>query len=109
MLRSDCLDAAAAWFDEGHFFDVLQRRVALRTESDTGKPNPALADYLRGEMSDSLRALGFACSVMPNPVEGAGPFLVARRVEDTALPTVLTYGHGDVVSGQEGQIGRAHV
>jgi acetylornithine deacetylase/succinyl-diaminopimelate desuccinylase-like protein len=103
MLRSDCLDAATAWFDDGHFFDVLQRRVALRTESDTGKPNPALDDYLRGEMTDSLRTLGFSCSILPNPVEGAGPFLVARRVEDAALPTVLTYGHGDVVSGQEGR------
>jgi acetylornithine deacetylase/succinyl-diaminopimelate desuccinylase-like protein len=103
MLRPDCLDAASAWFDDGHFFQALQRRVALRTESDGGAPNPALAAYLQGEMTASLGALGFACEVVDNPVPGAGPFLIARRVEDAALPTVLTYGHGDVVSGQEGR------
>src|SRR5206468_6618166 len=32
-----------------------------------------------------------------------GPFLIARRIEDSAGPTVLTYGHGDVIRGQEGQ------
>ena len=38
-------------------------------------------------------------SVWPNPVAGAPPMLFAQRCEDAALPTVLTYGHGDVVGG----------
>ena len=37
------------------------------------------------------------------PTPGAVPFLVARRHEDPDRPTVLTYGHGDVVRGLEGE------
>ena len=33
----------------------------------------------------------------------AGPFLVARRIEGEDLPTVMTYGHGDVVAGYDTQ------
>jgi acetylornithine deacetylase/succinyl-diaminopimelate desuccinylase-like protein len=49
------------------------------------------------------RRWAIAASVLPNPVAGAGPFLFAERIEDAALPTVLTYGHGDVIRGQEGR------
>ena len=31
-----------------------------------------------------------------------GPALLAARIEDGNLPTILGYGHGDVVRGQEG-------
>jgi acetylornithine deacetylase/succinyl-diaminopimelate desuccinylase-like protein len=51
--------------------------------------------------SDLLQALGCTCQIHPNPVAGSGPFLIARRVEDPALPTVLMYGHGDVIRGQD--------
>jgi len=103
MTRHDCLDAAAAYFDEGIFFSDLQRRIAFRTESDTGAPPPALDAYLQAEMSPSLKRLGFACEIIPNPRPAGGPFLIARRIENANLPTVLTYGHGDVVSGQDAQ------
>ncbi|MET3496053.1 M20 family metallopeptidase [Variovorax boronicumulans] len=103
MSRTSSLAAAASYFDEGAFFADLQRRVAFRTESDTGAATPALEAYLREELMPPLAALGFACEVIANPVPGGGPFLIARRVEDPALPTVLTYGHGDVVSGQDAQ------
>jgi acetylornithine deacetylase/succinyl-diaminopimelate desuccinylase-like protein len=36
-------------------------------------------------------------------VAGAPPLLTAQRLEDPSLPTVLFYGHGDVVRGHEGQ------
>ena len=54
-------------------------------------------------MSSSLGALGFDCQVFDNPLQGTGcgPFLIARRHEDAALPTVLMYGHGDVIRGQD--------
>lgn len=103
MTRNDCLCAAAAYFDDGAFFSDLQRRIAFRTESDTGAPPPALDAYLHAEMSPMLQRLGFACEVIPNPRPAAGPFLIARRIESADLPTVLTYGHGDVVSGQDAQ------
>ena len=38
-----------------------------------------------------------------NPVAGAPPLLTAERIEDPALPTVLLYGHGDVVRGDDGR------
>jgi len=101
MHRQDALALASAYFDDGRFFTDLQRRVARRTESDTGTATPALGAYLHEELVPPLTALGFACEVVPNPVEGGGPFLIARRVEDPALPTVLSYGHGDVTSGQD--------
>ncbi len=103
MNRAQCLAHAAAHFDGGGFLAALQRRVAYRTESDQGVVPPALGDYLQVEMQQTLEALGFECDLHANPVGGGGPMLVARRVEDPALPTVLTYGHGDVVSGQESQ------
>ena len=64
---------------------------------------PALQQYVSGEMTQSLTKLGYECTVQPNPRAEYGPFLIARRIEDPAKPTVLTYGHGDVVSGQEGR------
>jgi len=103
MQRTDSLAAAAAYFDDGRFFADLQRRIALRTESDTGAATPALEAYLREELMPPLGALGFESEVVANPVPGGGPFLIARRIEDPALPTVLSYGHGDVVSGQDAQ------
>lgn len=101
MSRTQSLAAAAAYFDGGGFFADLARRVAFRTESDTGAATPALGAYLREELVPPLEALGFGCEIVENPVAGGGPFLIARRVEDEALPTVLCYGHGDVVSGQD--------
>ncbi|MBT2300022.1 M20 family metallopeptidase [Variovorax paradoxus] len=103
MQRTDCLSAAAAYFDDGRFLADLRRRIAFRTESDTGAATPALGAYLREEMSAPLTRLGFTCEVIDNPVPGGGPFLIARRLEGAEFPTVLTYGHGDVVSGQDAQ------
>src|ERR1700761_4791826 len=103
MSRHDALAAAAAYFDDGRFRADLQRRGAFRTESDTGAPGPVLGAHLADELAPALQAPGFACEQIPTPEAGGGPFLVARRIEDPALPTVLSYGHGDVVSGQDAQ------
>jgi acetylornithine deacetylase/succinyl-diaminopimelate desuccinylase-like protein len=103
MSREISLHAAAAYLDDGRFFEALARRVAYKTESDQGFSPPALHAYLEDELSDSLSQLGFDCKTYSNPAPKGGPFLIARRIEDEALPTVLGYGHGDVVSGQEGK------
>jgi acetylornithine deacetylase/succinyl-diaminopimelate desuccinylase-like protein len=100
--RSACLAAVDAYFDSGRFAADLRARVACRTESDTGSAPPALPAYLREQIAAPLAQLGFASAIVPNPVAGGGPFLLARRVEAEGLPTLLTYGHGDVVSGQAG-------
>jgi len=39
--------------------------------------------------------------VIENPVGGAPPALLAERHEGDDLPTVLSYGHGDVIVGQD--------
>ena len=94
---------AAAAFDSGAFFADLARRVAHRTESQNAERGPELRAYLRDEIAPSLAALGFQTRLHDNPIAGAPPLLSAERLEDAALPTVLFYGHGDVVRGHEGQ------
>jgi acetylornithine deacetylase/succinyl-diaminopimelate desuccinylase-like protein len=59
--------------------------------------------YLDTEMRPCLESLGFKCELLPNPVATGGPFLFAERIEDPALTTVFSYGHGDVIRGQEGK------
>lgn len=101
MTRDDAVAAAAAHFDRGDFVRDLARRVAIRTASQDPACGPELRRYLVDEMGPSLAALGFTCTVHDNPEPAYGPFLIARRVEDPALPTVLMYGHGDVIRGQD--------
>jgi acetylornithine deacetylase/succinyl-diaminopimelate desuccinylase-like protein len=88
-------------FASGAFEEALARRVAWRTESDLGAPPAALADYLREEIAVTFAPMGFTCALHDNPDPKGGPLLVARRIEDPQLPTLLTYAHGDVVNGQE--------
>jgi acetylornithine deacetylase/succinyl-diaminopimelate desuccinylase-like protein len=99
--RAAVLAAAARHFDDGDFVRDLARRVAMRTESQDPGSGPALRAYLADEMVPSLTALGFSCAIHPNPEPAYGPLLVATRHEDDALPTVLLYGHGDVIRGQD--------
>jgi len=94
---------AHALFDSGAFFRTLAQRVACRTESQNPAQVGALHRYLSDQIAPALAALGFDCTLHDNPVAGAPPLLTAQRLEDPALPTVLFYGHGDVVRGHEGQ------
>src|SRR3954470_14046063 len=96
MDRQHALTRAAEHFDSGAFFADLERRVAFRTESAFPDREQDLRDYLTAEMVPAVERLGFTARIVENPVSARHPFLVARRVEDPALPTVLTYGHGDV-------------
>ncbi|MBV8191864.1 MAG: M20 family metallopeptidase [Alphaproteobacteria bacterium] len=101
--RDGAIGRAEKYFDDGGFLADLQRRVAIPTTSQESDSMPALQEYVSGEMTQSLQKLGYECTVLPNPKPQYGPFLIARRVEDSAKPTVLTYGHGDVIRGQEDQ------
>lgn len=101
--RTGALERAEKYFDTGGFIVDLKRRVAIPTSSGEKDSMPALQHYVAGEMSETLKKLGYDCEVLPNPRAEYGPFLIARRVEDPVKPTVLTYGHGDVVRGQEGE------
>ena len=101
MTRATALQAAHAHFDSGAFLHDLARRVAIRTESQDPASGPALHAYLADEMSPTLGALGFTCQIHPNPEPACGPLLIATRHEADTLPTVLVYGHGDVIRGQD--------
>jgi acetylornithine deacetylase/succinyl-diaminopimelate desuccinylase-like protein len=103
MSREQAITNAERYFDSGGFFADLSRRVAIPTESQNPERSDALAHYLDGEMQPSLEKLGFRCRRLPNPSSKYGPFLVAERIEDPALTTVFSYGHGDVIRGQEAQ------
>src|SRR5690606_5263409 len=103
MTRDAAIDRAMRFFDDGHFVEVLGRRVAIPTESQNPQRLPELRRYLEEEIAPALVAMGHECRILDNPVPGAGPVLAAERIEDPALPTVLGYGHGDVILGYEGQ------
>src|SRR5438105_2724467 len=103
MSRAEAISAAERYFDDGRFFADLERRVAIPTESQNPARAAALGDYLENEIAESLERIGFSCTIVPNPTGKYGPFLLAERIEDRNLPTVLTYGHGDVIRGQESE------
>ncbi len=92
-----------AYFDDGRFVEDLARRVAIPTSAQVPEHRPDLYRYLGEEIAPTLRTMGYATEVLDNPVAAGGPFLIAERHEGDGLPTVLTYGHGDVVRGLEGE------
>ena len=97
--RTAVTGGAAALAQDGRFLEILRGRIAVPTESQNADRLPDLYRYLTDQIAPALEPLGFACRILDNPVEGGGPFLIAQRIEDPALPTVLGYGHGDVVRG----------
>ena len=103
MTQDLAVALAEAQFDSGQFFRQLAQRVACPTESQNPARAAVLRAYLDEQIAPALAAMGFACQVHANPVAGAPPLLTAQRLEDPALPTLLFYGHGDVVRGHEGQ------
>ena len=103
MTRSDAIDTVSTYFDEGRFQAELADLVGYETESQNPEQAAELARYLEQAMTPRLGAMGFSCKTYDNPVKGAGPILVAERIEDDDLPTVLSYGHGDVIRAQTDQ------
>ncbi|MBO9331429.1 M20/M25/M40 family metallo-hydrolase [Achromobacter xylosoxidans] len=100
MTRADALAQAQQCFDSGAFRALLARRLAMPTESQNPERAAVLADYLDAEIRPAFEALGFTCRTLTHP-KALAPFLYAERIEDPALPTVLGYGHGDVIRGLE--------
>ena len=103
MTAAAAVAQAELHFDSGDFFRQLAQRVACRTESQDAASAPRLQAYLADQIGPALAALGFVVTLHDNPLPGAPPLLTAERLEHPALPTVLFYGHGDVVHGHAGQ------
>src|SRR5882757_11053128 len=102
MSRAEAISSVSRHFHAGEFLIELDRRVAYKTESQ----NPGRADALRGYLTDELQPafseLGFSTRLIESPT-GKSPFLLAEYRENPSAPTVLMYGHGDVVDGMEGE------
>ena len=101
MSRGGAIARAEAYFDGGGFAGDLARRVAIATTSQDPTSRAGLARYLRAELLPSLKALGFSGEIVENPDKDGPPFLIARRTEPGTGPRVLSYGHGDVLPGQD--------
>lgn len=99
--RQGALARSEQYFDDGRFVADLTRRVAIRTASQEPDARPAMVGYLTDELGPLLGRMGYEWQMLDNPVPAGGPFLVGRRIEGGTRPTVLTYGHGDVVRGQD--------
>jgi acetylornithine deacetylase/succinyl-diaminopimelate desuccinylase-like protein len=95
------VEKAEEYVDTGAYFTELARMVGYATESRRSD-NVAVRAYLDEVLTPALTALGCTVAEHANPDPSGGPFLVGTRVESPELPTLLCYGHADVVDGQAG-------
>lgn len=96
--RDTAISAAMEHLTSGRFETDLARRVAMPTISREAAHKPDLDRYMTDEMIPLYEKLGFDCRLWRHDA-APGPFLLATRFEDASRPTVLMYGHGDVVTG----------
>ena len=100
--RDGAIGRALTFFDDG-FRDRLAALVAIPSTSQDPAHLPDIQRYLSEAIRPWLEHLGFIVAIHDNPRAEFGPILTAERMEGPALPTVLTYGHGDTVRGLEDQ------
>src|SRR5882757_807751 len=100
--RADAIESAREQLRSGAFLGELNRRVGYRTESQNSTSGAALRAYLEEDLRPAFAALDFSTRLIESPT-GRGPYLLADYHEDSSLPTLLTYGHGDVVDGMVGE------
>ncbi|MFF7062682.1 M20/M25/M40 family metallo-hydrolase [Pseudomonas sp. NPDC008258] len=99
--RQQALNLARQHFTSGGYLRTLERRVAQRTESQNPDCAPYLRIYLSEDIAPQLEEMGFEHRIIENPQPGKPSLLLAERIESAELLTLLTYGHGDVTSGQD--------
>jgi acetylornithine deacetylase/succinyl-diaminopimelate desuccinylase-like protein len=102
VTRADAIDRAREALSSGGFLAELGRRVAYPTESQNAGRREVLRAYLEDGLKPAFTELGFAVQLIESPA-GHHPYLVAEYREGASLPTVLMYGHGDVVDGMAGE------
>jgi acetylornithine deacetylase/succinyl-diaminopimelate desuccinylase-like protein len=102
MTRADAIDRVRQHLHCGDFIADLGRRVAYQTESQNPDRGDALRGYLEQELQPAFSQLGFSTRLIESPA-GKSPYLLAEYREDPSAPTVLMYGHGDVVDGMVGE------
>jgi acetylornithine deacetylase/succinyl-diaminopimelate desuccinylase-like protein len=102
MTRTDAIERARQTLHSGEFLGDLDRRVAYRTESQNPERADSLRAYLVDELQPAFSGLDFSTRLIESPT-GKNPYLLAQYRELASAPTVLMYGHGDVVDGMAGE------
>jgi acetylornithine deacetylase/succinyl-diaminopimelate desuccinylase-like protein len=100
--RADAIEKVRQHLHSGEFLKELDKRVAYQTESQNPGRDGALRAYLEENLQPAFSELDFTTRLIESPT-GKGPYLLAEYREDASRPTVLTYGHGDVVDGMVGE------
>ncbi len=100
--RADAIAKVRQHLHSGEFLEELDRRVAYQTESQNADHGDALRAYLVENLLPAFGELDFTTRLIESPT-GRGPYLLAEYHEDASRPTMLTYGHGDVVDGMVGE------
>ena len=102
MSRNEAIAQAQALVDEGAFEEVMAHWVSIPSTAQEPEHYDDLIRYLEEAIVPAVESLGCEWEIHDNPDDAGGPFLIAGRQEDDSLPTILLYGHGDVVRGLEG-------
>src|SRR5579863_4429787 len=102
MTRTDAVACAQNMLRSGEFLIQLDRRVSYQTESQNSEKRDALAAYLTEDLQPAFANMDFSTRLIESPA-GKGPYLLAEYQENASAPTVLVYGHGDVVDGMVGE------
>jgi acetylornithine deacetylase/succinyl-diaminopimelate desuccinylase-like protein len=102
MTRIDAIARARQYLHSGVFLAELDRRVAFQTESQNPERRDALRAYLEQDLQPAFSQLDFTTRLIESP-SGKGPYLLAEYRESSSAPTILMYGHGDVVDGMVGE------
>lgn len=97
--KEKAVQHATRYFDKGYFKKDLAELISVKTESQNNECN--LENYYDQNIIPMLVKMGFKCKVMENPLSKANIILFAERIENAEFSTILTYGHGDVVLGQD--------
>src|SRR3984885_3251068 len=102
MTRTNAIARAQDYLHSGAFLSELGRRVAYPTESQNPERRDCLRAYLEQELQPAFAQLDFSTRLIESP-SGKHPYLLAEYRENASAPTVLMYGHGDVVDGMVGE------
>jgi acetylornithine deacetylase/succinyl-diaminopimelate desuccinylase-like protein len=102
VTRTDAIERISQQLHSGEFLGELGRRVGYPTESQNPGRREVLRAYLEAELQPAFSEIGFSTKVIES-ASGKHPYLLAEYSESASAPTVLTYGHGDVVDGMEGE------
>jgi len=102
MTRTEVIAHVHRQLQSGEFLAELNNRVSYRTESQNAERGDALRAYLTEELQPAFSRLDFTTKLIESP-SGKSPFLLAEYHENPSAPTVLMYGHGDVVDGMVGE------